>query len=113
MRHIRLDQPEKSAMAEHSINTGHQIDFNKISVLDRTSEYMDRLVNEAIQMRLNKKNFNRDSGFTMSQGWNPLRKLMFEHDTDPGKAAIEPANRSQAAKDQSYKRAGPDINWTD
>jgi hypothetical protein len=24
MRHIRLDQPEKSAVAEHSINTRHQ-----------------------------------------------------------------------------------------
>jgi len=25
MRHIRLDQPEKSAVAEHSINAGHKI----------------------------------------------------------------------------------------
>jgi hypothetical protein len=34
MRHIRLDQPEKSAVAERSINTGHQIDLNNVSVLD-------------------------------------------------------------------------------
>jgi hypothetical protein len=48
MRHIRLDQPKKSAVAEHSINAGHQIDFNNVSVLDRASGYMDRLVKEAI-----------------------------------------------------------------
>jgi hypothetical protein len=53
MRHIRLDQPEKSAVAEHSINTGHQIDFRNISVLNRASGYMDRLVKEATQIRLN------------------------------------------------------------
>jgi hypothetical protein len=51
MRHIRLDQLEKSAIAEHSINAGHQIDFNSFSVLDRASGYMDRLVKEAIQIR--------------------------------------------------------------
>jgi hypothetical protein len=67
MRHIRLDQPEKSAVAEHSINAGHQIDFNNVLVLDRASGYMDRLVKEAIQIRLNHKNFNTDSGFTLSR----------------------------------------------
>jgi hypothetical protein len=83
--HIRLDQPEKSAIAEHSISTGHQIDFN-VSVLDRASGYMDRLVKEAIQIRLNHKNFNRDHGFTLSRAWNPVTKFLFKHDTDPGKS---------------------------
>jgi hypothetical protein len=91
MRHIHLDQPEKSAVAEHSINTGHQIDFNNTSVLDRASGYMDCLVKEAIQIRLNHKNFNRDNGFTLSQAWNPVTKL-FKHGTVPGKVAIEPAH---------------------
>jgi hypothetical protein len=71
MRHIRLDQPEKSAVAEHSINAGHQIDFNNVSVLDRASGYMDRLVKETIQIRLNQNNFNRDNGLTLSRAWTP------------------------------------------
>jgi hypothetical protein len=54
-RHIRLDQPEKYAVAGHSINTGHKIDFNNVSVLDRASGYMDRLVKETMQIRLNQK----------------------------------------------------------
>jgi hypothetical protein len=96
MRHIRFDRPEKSAVAEHSINAGHMIDFNNVSALDRASGYMDRLVKEAIQIRLNHKNFNRDGGFTMSRAWNPVTKLLFTHNHDPGKAAIEPAHRPVA-----------------
>jgi hypothetical protein len=91
IRHIRLDQPEKSAVAEHSINTRHKIDFN-VSVLDRASGYMDHLVKEAIQIRLNQKNFNRDNGFTLRWAWNPITKLLFRHDTEPGKVAIEPTH---------------------
>jgi hypothetical protein len=82
-RHIRLNQLEKSVVVEHSINTEHQIDFN-ISMLDRASGYMDCLVKEAIQIRHNYKNFNRDSGFTLSWAWNPVTKLLFKHDTGPG-----------------------------
>jgi hypothetical protein len=94
MRLIRPDQPEKFAVTEHSINTGHEIDFNE-SILDRASGYMDRLVKEAIQIRLNQKNFNRDRGFKLSRAWNPVTKL-FNHDIDPGKAAIVPAFRPVA-----------------
>jgi hypothetical protein len=60
---------------------------------------MDRFVKEAIQIRLNYKNFNRDSGFTLSQAWNPVTKLLFKHKT-------EPAYRSQPVKDLSPKRTG-------
>jgi hypothetical protein len=83
----------QSAVAEHSINTGHQNGFNSVSVLDRASGYMDRLVKEAIQIRLNHKNFNRDNGFTLSRPWNSVTKL-FKHDIGPGKAATEPARQS-------------------
>jgi hypothetical protein len=94
MRHIWLDQLEKSVVAEHSINTRHQIDFNIISVLDRASGYMDCLVKEAIQIRL-KQNFSRDNGFTLSWAWNLITKL-FTHNTDPGKEAIEPTHQPVA-----------------
>jgi hypothetical protein len=66
VRHIRLDQLEKSAVAEHSVNTGYQIDFSNITILDRTLGYMDRVVKEAVHIRLNRKNFNRDNGFNLS-----------------------------------------------
>jgi hypothetical protein len=32
---------DNSAVAEHSVNTGHKIYFSNITILDRTSGYMD------------------------------------------------------------------------
>jgi hypothetical protein len=55
-------------------NTGHLIDFNNISVLDRATGCMDRLVKEAIEIKLNSENFNRDCGFTVSRTWYPTNQ---------------------------------------
>jgi hypothetical protein len=71
-RHIHLDQPDKSAVAEHSINTGLCIDFSNTIILDRMSSYMDRLVKEIIGIRLNNQNFNRDGGLMLSHAWHPV-----------------------------------------
>jgi hypothetical protein len=75
IRYIRHDQPEKSAVAEHSINARHKIDFTNFSVLERASGYMVCLVKEAIQKRLNQYNFNRDNGFTLIRALNLVNKL--------------------------------------
>jgi hypothetical protein len=48
MRHVRLKQPDKSAVAEHNFNTGNRIDFRSPSVLNKTTGYMDCLMKEAI-----------------------------------------------------------------
>jgi hypothetical protein len=97
MRHIRLDQPEKSAVAEHSVNTGHQIDFSNITILDRTSGYMDRVVKEAIHIRLNKENFNRDNGFYLSRAWYPTTSMLANQKAEPGKEGNDPTRRSPVA----------------
>jgi hypothetical protein len=38
-RHIRLGQPDKSAVAEHSIEAGHNVDFNNITILKKVTIY--------------------------------------------------------------------------
>ena len=65
-------------MAEHSISTGHCIDFSGTSILDRTSGYVDRVVKEEIEIlvHLNKKNFNIDGGFILSQSWSPISNTL-------------------------------------
>jgi hypothetical protein len=85
MKHIRLDQPEKSAVAEHSVNTGHQIDFSNITILDRTLGYTDRIVKEAIHIRLNRENFNRGNGFNLSQAWFPITRMLASQKAEPSK----------------------------
>jgi hypothetical protein len=65
-----LGQPDKSAVAEHSIEAGHS-NFNMMMVLEKVTGCMNRLVKEAIQIRLHSNNFNRDRGFTLSRTNQP------------------------------------------
>jgi hypothetical protein len=51
-RDIRLDHPDKSAAAEHSIDQGHRIQFHNSSILAAKARYMDRIVREAIETEL-------------------------------------------------------------
>jgi hypothetical protein len=87
LRHIRLEQLEKSAMAEHSINTGHHIEFSSTSILDKAAGYMDCLIKEAVEIRLNFNNFNRDCGFLLSRAWYAVNKMLHNQKAGPGRAS--------------------------
>jgi hypothetical protein len=62
-RHIRLEHPDKSALAEHSIDQGHRIQFHNASILATKTRYMDLIVREAIEIELHPYNINREGGF--------------------------------------------------
>ena len=64
--HFHLDQPVKSAVAEHIIDTGQSMKFNNICRLARVNGYMDHLVKEAIEIQVHPNNFNRDGVFMLS-----------------------------------------------
>jgi hypothetical protein len=49
-RYVHLNQPERSAVAEHSLTTYHRIDFDGTSKLRMATRYMDCLVREAIEI---------------------------------------------------------------
>jgi hypothetical protein len=61
MRHLRLGQPDKSALAQHALETGHRVEFNKTCRLARTKGYMDRIIKEVIEIKLHPDN--------IQQGW--------------------------------------------
>jgi hypothetical protein len=71
-RNIRLEYPDKSAVADHSINQEHRIQFNNTSILSTQTRYMDRIIREAIEIELHPYNINRENGFYLSKSWKPL-----------------------------------------
>jgi hypothetical protein len=48
--HIRLDHPDKSAVAEQSIDEGHCIQFHNSSILAMKTRYMHRITREALRL---------------------------------------------------------------
>jgi hypothetical protein len=88
-RHIRLDQRDKSAVAEHSIDTGQCINFSNTIVLDTTSSHMDHLLKDAIGIRLNNKNFNRDGGLMLSRAWHPVINMLSDQEAGLTQQALD------------------------
>jgi hypothetical protein len=107
-RHARLNQPERSAVAEHSLTTYHRIDFDGTSKLRPATRYMDRLVREAIEIRLHTNNFNRDDGFNLSHAWRPIIKMLQLPRSAPmakqGQAQVENQPRPPVHRRGLYKR---------
>jgi hypothetical protein len=66
--HIYLEHPDKSAVAEHSINLGHQ----DTSILFTKSRYMDLIIREAIEIELHPNNMNTEDGLRLDRSWKPL-----------------------------------------
>jgi hypothetical protein len=59
------------AISPYALETGHKIDFNNTCRLARTKGYMDRIIKEAIEIKLHPDNINRDGGFILNRALQP------------------------------------------
>jgi hypothetical protein len=62
---MRLYQPDKSAVAEHSIELGYWIKFSDTEVLAKTMGCVDWLIKEAIEIQFRSRDVSREEGFSL------------------------------------------------
>lgn len=74
-RHIRLEHQDKSAVAGHSVDLGHRIQFHNTSLLTTKTQYMDHIVKEAAEIELHPNNMNKEVEICLSKSWKPLNLL--------------------------------------
>jgi hypothetical protein len=57
-RHIRLEHPKKSDVAEYSLNQRHRILFHDAAILNTSARYMDGVVRKTIEVVFHPFNMN-------------------------------------------------------
>ena len=62
---------DKLTVAQHALENNHHIGFDEARLIDRATNYWDHIRKEAIEIKLQTNNFNRDSGLHISKAWDP------------------------------------------
>ena len=76
-RAIKYQQPEKSALCEHSINLDHIIEWNEATILSTEKDCTKRLFTEIWFINKNSNVINRNDGNTFSSVYKNYCNLQF------------------------------------
>ncbi|CAH3166397.1 unnamed protein product [Pocillopora meandrina] len=90
-RDVRHARTQNSAVSDHAKGTGHKPLWNETKLIARESHWSTRKVKEAIHIRLNPNNINRDSGAEMLEAWMPsIRKHLNQRGTKTSERLRKP-----------------------
>ncbi|XP_030849793.1 uncharacterized protein LOC115927720 [Strongylocentrotus purpuratus] len=98
-RDVRLRRTDNSAVAEHAWDNQHQPDWDGVQCLSQERHWYTRRVKEAINIRLNPNNFNKDNGIDIPEFWmrtirrHDTRRPASQHRSIPFSRQSEPAAR--------------------
>ena len=81
---FRLVCSAKSAIAQHALGNRDRILFDNITVLDHISHY----IKEAIEIKFERNNFNRDSGLMLSNAWATATHHFMGQDSRTGRVSV-------------------------
>ena len=63
---------DKSAIAEHVVETNHTIDFDNTKMLATGCNFYDLAIRESIEIHKHDNLMNREKGYYLSHSWNPI-----------------------------------------
>ena len=71
-RALRLNQPDKSAIAEHALKTDHNINWDGVQVVSQEQNWGQRRWKEAIAIHQHQADLNRNDGFCLPSQYYSL-----------------------------------------
>ena len=76
-----------------------------------TPGYLDRLIKEAIEKRLNKENFDTDGGFIFNQAWSPVTSILVHEKQDQAERVLDSTNEPSSYRHQLCAKGSICISW--
>jgi hypothetical protein len=70
--HVHLEQPDRSAVAEHSIDLGYCIQLQDANILFTKHGCIDQMIREAVEIELHTNDMNRVDDLGVNRSWKPL-----------------------------------------
>ena len=98
---LRLNHTRTSTISEHSHNTGHQYPlWNDVHFIDCDPHWYTCRVKEAIHIRLQPNNINRDSGIEIPEAWMPTIKKHNRRTVQTGGIEMQPITAVETSQSQ-------------
>ena len=92
---VRYGRTQRSALAEHSVATGHEIDWEDVEIIETEENWQRRKAKESWNIKMKKPKLNRDEG-----ALEELYKNVIE---DRGRRSKE-TTPSKGKNDQRHQR---------